>query len=75
MFDSDFLFPLQVVSDAPYPHLVPEIMALVPDVQVVLTLRDPMEWAKSRVRHHVASPVCRCHCLVPLPILLTCLKA
>mmetsp|Transcript_4092 Transcript_4092/g.12836 ORF Transcript_4092/g.12836 Transcript_4092/m.12836 type:complete len:380 (+) Transcript_4092:92-1231(+) len=48
------------LHDMPYPDLdlVGEILALVPDVKVFLSLRAPKEWAASRFSHHKRERVC-----------------
>lgn len=43
---------MNTLSDYPWSNFLPEILALVPDVKVLQTLRDPVEWAKRRLQHH-----------------------
>ena len=43
---------MNTLSDYPWSNFLPEILALVPDVIVLQTLRNPVDWAKRRLQHH-----------------------
>ena len=43
---------MNTLSDYPWSNFLPEILALVPDVKVLQTLRDPVDWARRRLQHH-----------------------
>ena len=43
---------MHTLSDYPYSNFLPELLALAPNVTVLQTVRDPVEWSKSRVAKH-----------------------
>ena len=50
---------VQWASDVPYSSFVPEIVAMSPDTRFVITMRDPLEWARRRFETHPNDPLCK----------------
>eukprot|EP00935_MAST-01C_sp_MAST-1C-sp1_P000724 g724.t1 len=44
----EVLAEVHAVIDSPYPELLRHVLALQPDADVILTLRDPVQWASKR---------------------------
>jgi len=49
---------IHALSDAPYVYLLPQLLELAPRVEVAMSMRDPLEWAKSRLTNHGYDLIC-----------------
>ncbi|KAJ8607415.1 hypothetical protein CTAYLR_009977 [Chrysophaeum taylorii] len=49
---------LQVASDVPYAYFFPQLLELVPDLIVLVTARNPREWAQRRIEEHNSEMEC-----------------
>ena len=57
------------LSDSPLPYEVVPLAPVAPwqaDGGIILTLRDPVDWVRSRVEHHATKKCCKC-CSVSVP--------
>ena len=55
---------MDAVVDSPWPLLLEDTLAVAPAAKVVLSVREPREWAAKQAARHGSFPICHAtpHC-------------
>ena len=53
-FDYDLFGHFDAIIDTPVPQFFPYIFRTYPNARVILSIRDPQDWVRSRFKHHPA---------------------